>query len=87
MVQFVDHQLLTFGGHDRVGDVMPLNEDADDLAAVVADRLIDEVEVAGRQQAVGSLLKLHGALASLEGLARRQHLVEEVVIALTRQFR
>ncbi|MNS69462.1 hypothetical protein D3C72_1027730 [compost metagenome] len=66
---------------------MPLDEDADDLSAVVADRLVDEVEIAGRQQAVGRLLQLHGTLASLEGLARRQDLIEEVVIALTRQLR
>ncbi|MNY22883.1 hypothetical protein D3C86_1565240 [compost metagenome] len=87
VVQFVDHQFLAFGGQDGVGDVMPLDEDAHDRAGVVADRLVDEVQIARRQQAVGRLLQLHGTLSPLAGLARRQHLVEKIIEALTRQFR
>ncbi|MND60961.1 hypothetical protein D3C80_522040 [compost metagenome] len=66
---------------------MALDEDAHDLAGVVADRLVDEVEIAGRQRAVGRLLQLHGALPPMKGLSGRQHLVQEVIIALARQLR
>lgn len=69
-----------------LADIVALHEDAADLAGVVQDRLVDEVDVVLHRRTVGLRPQLHRHGAADEGLAGGVHAVEQFEEALALQF-
>ncbi len=82
-----DHRLEPSFDQGALGHVGAFDEDAGDLAGLVHQRLINEIEIARRfGPAIGPVWRKRGAKRAI-GHARIEHLVEQVAIALGDGFR
>ncbi len=72
---------------DLFGDVVALGEDAGDLAIVVEDRLIDEIQIAAFQRLARLSLKVDGSGGRNVGSSGRVGLIEQLKKALAFHLR
>ena len=64
------------------GNVRAFNENRGNLAQVILDRLIDEIQIAGFKRAARSTLQNDPHVGTDEGLTAGEHVIQKFVKAL-----